>query len=103
MNDYSAHRGRDKLSNMECIVQNPYGTVLPPKKQMVIGTPVTAARGGIVALVKNNSEKGGPDPMYRNNDNYVLIYHDDGNFGNYKHFTKNGIVVKAGGQYKPDF
>ncbi|NOY09802.1 MAG: M23 family metallopeptidase [Spirochaetes bacterium] len=67
---------------------------------MDIGTPVTAARDGITALVKNNSGKGGPDPAYRNDANYVLIYHNDGSFGNYMHFRKNGIVVKVGDTVK---
>ena len=68
---------------------------------MEIGTPVTAARGGIVVLVKDNSDKGGVNDLYKNEANYILIYHKDGSFGNYMHFRKKGIAVKQGDRVEP--
>ncbi len=68
---------------------------------MDIGTPVTAARGGIVVLIKDNSDRRGDDPSYMNDANYILIYHNDGSFGNYMHFMKEGIAVKPGDRVEP--
>ncbi|MCI0747681.1 MAG: M23 family metallopeptidase [Verrucomicrobia subdivision 3 bacterium] len=59
-------------------------------------TPVHAARGGIVAKIKQDSSKGGPDRKHENHANYVLIRHDDGTLGNYAHLAKNGVKVAVG-------
>ena len=50
-----------------------------------IGTPVHAARGGLVVEVKEDSDIGGPGIQYGRYANYVLVYHEDGTFGNYVH------------------
>ncbi|MEM5947261.1 M23 family metallopeptidase [Spirochaetia bacterium 38H-sp] len=63
---------------------------------MDIGTPVCAARSGIVAYVKEDSSTGGPSASYANDANYILIYHADGTFGNYVHLKKDGAIVKPG-------
>ncbi len=60
------------------------------------GTKVTAARGGIVVLIKEDSDRGGPDISFENDANYILIYHDDGSFGYYAHLKKDGAVVNIG-------
>lgn len=64
--------------------------------RMPIGTPVHAARGGVVAKVKDDSSKGGGDRKYENCANYVLIRHDDGTLANYAHLQKGGSKVVVG-------
>lgn len=63
---------------------------------MDIGTPIHAARGGLVVEVKEDSNVGGPAASYNQHGNYVLIAHNDGSFGNYVHLRQNGAVVEVG-------
>ena len=60
------------------------------------GTPICAARGGIVILVKDNSNKHGKTMKYQSFGNYVTIYHEDGTMANYFHIKKRGSKVKVG-------
>lgn len=64
--------------------------------KMPIGTPVYAARGGLIYGYKEDSDEGGPFSKYKNKANYLIIKHDDGSFGCYWHLQKNGILVKHG-------
>lgn len=64
--------------------------------RMPEGTPVHAARGGIVIFVKDDSNRGGPDPEYRPDGNYISILHDDGTFAEYVHLRFRGSRVKLG-------
>jgi len=61
-----------------------------------IGTAVYAARGGMVAEVKEDSTVGGTAASYGDDANYVLILHDDGSFGNYAHLQTDGVIVEPG-------
>ena len=63
---------------------------------MPVGTPVVAARGGIVALVKADSSTGGPDRAYQNDGNFISVYNEDGSIANYFHLDTGGAVVKEG-------
>lgn len=63
---------------------------------MDIGTPVLAARSGVVVEVKEDSNVGGPSASYSQAANYVLVYHEDGTFGNYVHLRKDGAAVSVG-------
>jgi len=63
---------------------------------MPIGTPVYAARGGVVYSFKDDSDEGGPFSKYQRKANYIIIKHSDGSFGCYWHLQKNGVVVKKG-------
>jgi murein DD-endopeptidase MepM/ murein hydrolase activator NlpD len=63
---------------------------------MAEGTPVYAAREGVIYSYKNDSDEGGPFPSYQNKANYIIVKHDDGSFGCYWHLQKNGIAVKKG-------
>lgn len=64
--------------------------------EMPEGTPVYAARGGLVVRVKDDSNKGGGSMKFDKFNNYVLIRHDDGTLGHYCHLHKGGVVVKVG-------
>ncbi|MBN8674582.1 MAG: M23 family metallopeptidase [Chitinophagales bacterium] len=64
--------------------------------EMPVGTPVHAARGGIIYSYKDNSNEGGIFSKYKNKANYIIIKHDDGSFGCYWHLQKNGVLVKKG-------
>jgi len=63
---------------------------------MPIGTPVHAARAGIVIdLVKHNT-RGGASRKYAKYANYVVILHSDDTTGEYYHLKKNGVTVIQG-------
>jgi murein DD-endopeptidase MepM/ murein hydrolase activator NlpD len=69
--------------------------------QMAEGTPVYAARGGVVVRTKDDSTTGGGSLKFDPFNNYVLIRHDDGTLGHYCHLKKNGITVVPGQVVKP--
>jgi murein DD-endopeptidase MepM/ murein hydrolase activator NlpD len=63
---------------------------------MPVGTPVYAAREGVVYSYKDDSDKGGCLPAYKNLANYIIIKHTDGSYGCYWHLQHNGVVTKKG-------
>jgi len=63
---------------------------------MDIGTPIVAARAGIVVEVKEDSNRGGASSSYASYGNFISIYHDDGTFASYVHLKKNGAIVEVG-------
>jgi murein DD-endopeptidase MepM/ murein hydrolase activator NlpD len=67
------------------------------------GTPVYAARGGIIYSFKDDSNEGGPFSKYNRKANYIIIKHDDESFGCYWHLQKNGVVIKKGMVNKGQF
>jgi murein DD-endopeptidase MepM/ murein hydrolase activator NlpD len=64
--------------------------------KMPLGTPVHAARSGVVVGVKDDSNQGGSDKKFEWDANYILIKHEDGTFGHYVHLQQNGAKVKLG-------
>lgn len=56
------------------------------------GTPIVAARGGVVVKVENNQGAGGPEPS----GNFVRVLHEDGTMGVYLHLMQGSIVVSEG-------
>ena len=60
------------------------------------GTPIVAAREGIVARVEEGNSEGGPSDEFKNKANYIYIEHQDGTFGEYAHLKKNGVLVNVG-------
>jgi len=64
--------------------------------EMPIGTPIYAAREGIVIIVKEDSNTGGYSKNNINKANYITIEHADGTIGEYVHLKHNGSVVKVG-------
>ena len=66
--------------------------------RMPIGTPIHAAREGVVVLVEQSFNKtcqGGDCAKFNN---YILIYHEDGTFAEYTHIKKDGSIVMPGDQ-----
>lgn len=63
---------------------------------MSIGTPVHAARAGIVARIEESSDIGCWDDGCGAYANYIVILHDDGTTGEYYHLQQNGALVNVG-------
>ncbi len=64
--------------------------------RMPVGTPVHAAREGIVVQSRDDMDQGGPSPRYEKFANCILIQHPDGTIGIYGHLKQGGNRVKAG-------
>jgi murein DD-endopeptidase MepM/ murein hydrolase activator NlpD len=62
---------------------------------MPIGTPVLAARGGLVLSVKDGFPEGRLQETYRDRANQVTVLHPDGTLGMYGHLS-TGIPVAEG-------
>ncbi len=56
------------------------------------GTPIVAARGGMVVRVENDQSGRGDNPS----GNFVRILHDDGTMGVYLHLMKGSVAVREG-------
>ena len=87
------------------VTQGPYGSFSHgPGSQdedaydfkMPIGTPICAARPGIVAAYRSDCSKGGMTSQNLKDYNYVVIRHDDGTYAEYAHCKKDGVLVKLG-------
>jgi murein DD-endopeptidase MepM/ murein hydrolase activator NlpD len=63
---------------------------------MDVGTPICAARDGLVLDVKEDSDRRGKTYKSQEHGNYIVIYHEDGTMANYFHIKKNGSKVKVG-------
>jgi murein DD-endopeptidase MepM/ murein hydrolase activator NlpD len=60
------------------------------------GTPVHAARGGIVARVEGSHSVGCWKDGCGKYANYIVILHDDETTGEYYHLQQNGVLVELG-------
>ena len=67
---------------------------------MPMGSPVHAARGGVVVGVMDAHGEGGPSRDYENLCNYVMIKHADGTIGEYDHLRAFSAKVKVGDKIK---
>jgi murein DD-endopeptidase MepM/ murein hydrolase activator NlpD len=56
------------------------------------GTPIIAARGGVVVKIENSQSGRGNNPA----GNFVRIIHDDGTMGVYLHLMKGSVSVREG-------
>ncbi|MEG1039478.1 MAG: M23 family metallopeptidase [Pseudomonas sp.] len=56
------------------------------------GTPIIAARAGVVIKTENNQSGRGTHPS----GNFVRILHDDGTMGVYLHLMRGSVVVREG-------
>jgi murein DD-endopeptidase MepM/ murein hydrolase activator NlpD len=64
------------------------------------GTPVVAARDGLVVSVVQNNTKSCPSKSCIQYNNSIIVYHSDGTFGNYSHIKYNGSKVNVGDSVK---
>ncbi len=63
-----------------------------------VGTPILAARSGIVVAAQEANTKGRNDKKYRVYANYIIIEHNDKTLGKYYHLKHNGVSVTIGDQ-----
>lgn len=64
--------------------------------EMEPGTVVTAARGGVVAALREDSTEGGAEERFKDLSNFVDILHEDGTFAHYSHLAPDGVDVAIG-------
>jgi murein DD-endopeptidase MepM/ murein hydrolase activator NlpD len=61
------------------------------------GTPVLAARGGVVMQVESGFDRaGGNRAKYADRANLIRILHDDGSMALYAHLQEHGVYVRVG-------
>jgi murein DD-endopeptidase MepM/ murein hydrolase activator NlpD len=60
------------------------------------GTPVHAARGGLVARIEESNDIGCWEDGCGEHANFIVILHDDGTTGEYYHLQQNGVLVEPG-------
>ncbi|WP_085716188.1 peptidoglycan DD-metalloendopeptidase family protein [Pseudomonas sp. B28(2017)] len=60
------------------------------------GTPIIAARGGVVVKTENRQSGRGTDAS----GNFVRVLHDDGTMGVYLHLKKGSVCVREGQRVK---
>lgn len=60
------------------------------------GTPIVAARDGVVVGLWAGSDRGGGDPDLRGSENFLWIRHDDATVAHYVHLQKDGVLVALG-------
>lgn len=63
---------------------------------MAVGSEIVAVADGTVVLVRENSNRGGPDPSFGGAANYVVISHAAERYSAYLHLQYNGVEVEAG-------
>ncbi|MBP8097755.1 MAG: M23 family metallopeptidase [Arenimonas sp.] len=61
------------------------------------GTPILAARGGVVMQVESAFDRAGTNRQkFAERANLVRILHEDGSMGVYAHLKENGVYVRVG-------
>jgi murein DD-endopeptidase MepM/ murein hydrolase activator NlpD len=63
---------------------------------MPVGTPVVAAREGVVIAAEWRHEAGGKRLEFWSKGNAVRVRHPDGTIGNYVHLMHAGVAVEVG-------
>jgi murein DD-endopeptidase MepM/ murein hydrolase activator NlpD len=64
--------------------------------KMKRGTPILAARDGVVIRVKEDGSRGGWSRKYRSQGNNIVIQHGDNSRSGYWHLKKEGALVHVG-------
>ena len=67
---------------------------------MPVGTPIHAARAGVVIDLVEHHTRGGASRRYAKYANYVVILHGDDTTGEYYHLKQNGVTVTQGDRVK---
>lgn len=66
------------------------------------GTPVLAARGGVVMQVESDFERAGLNrEKFGGRANFVRVLHDDGSMAVYAHLKPEGVQVRVGQRVQP--
>jgi len=65
---------------------------------MPIGTPILAARAGVVMEMEDNFHGAAQKERYLPRSNYIRILHDDGTMAVYAHLEANSLRVREGTQ-----
>ena len=60
------------------------------------GTPVLAARDGVVMHATSGFREGGADAGLAKRANLIRVLHDDGSMALYAHLQEGGVLVRAG-------
>jgi murein DD-endopeptidase MepM/ murein hydrolase activator NlpD len=63
---------------------------------MPVGSPVHAARDGVVIDVVEKHNKGGANRRYAKYANFIVVLHSDRTTGEYYHLKQNGVLVEVG-------
>ncbi|MER5174446.1 MAG: M23 family metallopeptidase [Candidatus Nitrosocosmicus sp.] len=61
-------------------------------------TPVLDAAVGEVVFVNDDSNIGGPNPVYWNTTNFIIILHSNGEYSRYDHLEYHSAKVRVGQQ-----
>jgi len=64
--------------------------------KMSVGTPVHAARSGVVARIEESNNKGCWEDGCGKFANFIVVMHDDGTTGEYYHLQRDGVLVDVG-------
>lgn len=67
---------------------------------MPVGTPVHAARDGVVVDYYRLSNSGGVSSMHKDKGNFIEIKHNDGTVANYHHLRLMGVRAEKGQSVK---
>jgi len=67
---------------------------------MPVGTPILAARAGLVMEMEDNFHGAAQKERYLPRSNYIRILHDDGTMAVYAHLEANSLKVREGVQVK---
>lgn len=60
------------------------------------GTPVLAAAAGVVIFIKQDSDRGGDDPAFEDDGNFIEILHEGNEVSEYEHLRANSAKVAVG-------
>lgn len=64
--------------------------------RMKRGTPIHAARGGVVVFARDTFRAGGIGKKFVGTGNGITIRHSDGSFAHYWHLQHGGVLVSVG-------
>lgn len=68
--------------------------------KMKTGTPIYAARSGVVTSVQESFKEGGVNKKYYRKANSIIIRHEDGSNAMYAHLKYQGVEVNVGDTVK---